>query len=1073
MSHTRDSGSAPLNAVDVVTADESTGRDDSADRDAYAMELPEYVMDEGGHAASPVPLTTLARQVDLARGSPRISAPQKIQLHELAAENATLKARLKSTTTELKQTRDLYSRSLARGKVDPTSNAAHQMQVLSVLEPGHAALHAAQARSASAPRYRKENAAQTMPLRGLKPLSKVWKAPASAAEIATLTGVAAGTQTSIGGRDCIVMSGEEASGLRYGAALTAGMGATSHADEVRRLKAEVLRSHAECASLQHAVQVMRRSMETGDTASQRSASRGRSEPSGTDPAALFGPETADAIPNAAAADGVELARDSHLTAMDRIAMLNEALKQANGRISDLEKDLSGERVKLAEALHEDVAGAPSPFKAGKRRVLGSDDDEGPKLTLNKGTLTEPAQIEVALPSGKSPVTGGAAGGSHATALEQALTLTRAQLSSALDEVASLRQQVDEAHAELSQRKAGGGINVRSIAVMADTGADFAAMFRAHGLQMDESTVESLLHARLHREEMLRDQRRDDAAHVARSHTVTVHELQANLETARNELVDAHRTIDELRYALDLEKRERFNPHALLSHYAEGGGFTGGDHGAAAGPGSQDSSMKQASAEIAFVCDTLAATKSEAESLAQELQQAVLERDAALASFKELKARSEDVLRNCHAITESARADADQAVTQLTTMVRQKDNDIFSLRGQTAALNRDLDKMTRARDTVAKEAETFKQRVATVQMAMSKLREDANAQAVQLRELRAQQAAHASSMSVATTTPRSAVPTPRGFGRSPLNKPAASPIRRSTGRSASAEGTTSIQALQAALDARDNERSSVSRLTTFGGNNQAPHSPVVPDGVPRAEGAAATPEKKGRGRAAAADSGMPSEELQAEYEELRTCFLALAAMTPAAQTAREVTTALTNAFQTQREHTTALETELRKRTTMLQALKKDLTAAKVKIEEMERANSQVQLLESKLTVATKQAEKTKKALSTARDDKATVEADTEAKVRSLEAELEETRDALMTTRQELLEGRSLMMNLIGDDDDVIKSVARSDGGDTDTPDVPASQPSRSTSHSSRLPGPPAVSNAPPHPMGDLAKLDGER
>jgi len=202
------------------------------------------------------------------------------------------------------------------------------------------------------------------------------------------------------------------------------------------------------------------------------------------------------------------------------------------------------------------------------------------------------------------------------------------------------------------------------------------------------------------------------------------------------------------------------------------------------------------------------------------------------------------------------------------------------------------------------------------------------------------------------------------------------------------------------------------------------------------------------------------------------------MTPAAQTAREVTTALTNAFQTQREHTTALESELRKRTTILQSLKKELSVARAKMEEMERANAQVQLLESKLTVATKQSEKAKRSLVQTREDKAASESDWGARVKALETELEETRDALAATRQELLEGRSLMMNLIGDDEEAVKSVVRSEFDDRDgTPDVPGSKkdtsiPSRSTSHNSRIPGPPAVSHAPPHPFGDLAMLDSE-
>ena len=105
-------------------------------------------------------------------------------------------------------------------------------------------------------------------------------------------------------------------------------------EEVRKLKQEILRSHAENASLQHAVHQLRRAAMLSPLPQQGSS------------ASPDGPKSTPT--RGTTAENLDLVEVSHLQAMDKIEMLSEALKQSNEKLSYKEYETETLKAQLDE-----------------------------------------------------------------------------------------------------------------------------------------------------------------------------------------------------------------------------------------------------------------------------------------------------------------------------------------------------------------------------------------------------------------------------------------------------------------------------------------------------------------------------------------------------------------------------------------------------------------------------------------------------------------------------------------------------------------------------------------------------
>lgn len=849
----------------------------------------------------------------------------RVQVHELVAENASLKARLNATLEELRTTKDICMRNY---------------------KPRRAATSRGDGSSANS----------TI-------MSFALYADASSQTRTREAHADASVQTVVGD-------------------------SFDSTEEVRRLKAEVLRSHAEVASLQQALNVVRRS--AGSASPTRGALSGETH-SQRSPSASGSPRH---HLTATAAEEADLA---HEQTMNRINMLTEALKAAHNTIAEREQEIASLKV-AASATTVGGIGSGSLRGAGQAGAGGA-------LFLNKGTGTDDPILDLDIPL--SPRDRDAVGSGqkseHAAALQSALDVTRLQLRQALEELAETRAASASsiAMSPVRERRV-----QHDVAVNVDTLYPFERLFRLYKRPFTPEGVEAALReadsatqraAVLQSELALQGQlsAAGGGAVTTSGSAAPINghgELQRELDTTRRDLMEAHERIDELEYAIELERKERARHSAFMGTDAN----------------------KQAAAEIAFLCDTLAATRTEMERLSARLETAEIERDAAVASFHDLRTRSEDMLRGCQAITESARVDADSSIQQMVHATRQQNHEVNLLRGQLAALNRQLDEAKKRRDAAEKEATATKLKLTQMRDSVARLREDYNTQAVALREARA--AAASAGGNVFALNAASAASASAALSQLP---PSASPIREGShgasagGRSASAD-PTSLQALEAALgqgedpaDTSASARAAGSRATAGGAITLRAPSANSSNTVARTPHRAASPAPR-RAKSGADDGGI---DYRGEYEELHGCFLLLAPMVPGAVTAREVTQGICAGLEKLNERIKAFEVEVRKRTTQVQTLKKDLAAAQELISSLDKKTAHMAVVEKKLEHKEKQAERARRMLTATKSEAEKSLQEVSFEKETLAVELERTKEALALARRELAEGRELMMSLI--------------------------------------------------------------
>ena len=250
-------------------------------------------------------------------------------------------------------------------------------------------------------------------------------------------------------------------------------------------------------------------------------------------------------------------------------------------------------------------------------------------------------------------------------------------------------------------------------------------------------------------------------------------LREELDACQSELVAAHERIDELSFALELEQRHvaqlRFN-QVTSSNNAD--------------VLINSEAAKQAAEEIAFLCDTLAATREEADRLEKSLQTARLERDAALAAFSELKQRSEEVLFGCHEISETARIDADSSIQVVMMHLKAKEKDLHLLRNQYAQHKIVFEDLKKVKIGLEKELIETKTKNLSLKEMVTKLQEEHRRSTVTIADLRARvtslKSSQAQQQQQATATGESDITTDGDGNQRGVNRrasPASSTNRR--------------------------------------------------------------------------------------------------------------------------------------------------------------------------------------------------------------------------------------------------------------------------------------------------------
>eukprot|EP00742_Colponemidia_sp_Colp-10_P016074 GILJ01018393.1.p1 GENE.GILJ01018393.1~~GILJ01018393.1.p1 ORF type:complete len:643 (+),score=94.85 GILJ01018393.1:196-1929(+) len=200
--------------------------------------------------------------------------------------------------------------------------------------------------------------------------------------------------------------------------------------------------------------------------------------------------------------------------------------------------------------------------------------------------------------------------------------------------------------------------------------------------------------------------------------------KSTLQATRGELITAHEHIEELEFALELERREK--QRAL--DYAT----SSGRDGSVIAPGE---AARQASHEIAFLCDTLSATKIENEVLHERLQCSERERITAIQTLTTLKKRSTDMVKGCQEITEAAKMETEAAMISLLGQVHQKASETSQVRGLLAHAKRSNEDLQGKLDETDKELSQTKAKLFILRDSTAKLREEFNLVTVQLRQLK--------------------------------------------------------------------------------------------------------------------------------------------------------------------------------------------------------------------------------------------------------------------------------------------------------------------------------------------------
>eukprot|EP00758_Cryptobia_borreli_P007444 Tbor_TRINITY_DN5299_c0_g1::TRINITY_DN5299_c0_g1_i1::g.16473::m.16473 len=176
-------------------------------------------------------------------------------------------------------------------------------------------------------------------------------------------------------------------------------------------------------------------------------------------------------------------------------------------------------------------------------------------------------------------------------------------------------------------------------------------------------------------------------------------MEYSLQSARAELMCAHATIEELKFSLQLERKEKQNLRDQLQ--------VKGDKNTSA------ASKLGERQELASLHDTLNASRTENTHLQEKLATTEWERQKAVESFTAVKHRSGEILKGCQEITQATSMDANATVTKLLKQLHRKSHDIDIMRNTLLDSQNQLELMKKSNAVLTREAKESKSRLVVV------------------------------------------------------------------------------------------------------------------------------------------------------------------------------------------------------------------------------------------------------------------------------------------------------------------------------------------------------------------------
>lgn len=391
----------------------------------------------------------------------------------------------------------------------------------------------------------------------------------------------------------------------------------------------------------------------------------------------------------------------------------------------------------------------------------------------------------------------------------------------------------------------------------------------------------------------------------------------------------------------------------------------------AGAGSNVAANQSAARDIAVLCDTVHASKAEIDNLRNQLKEVTRERNMAVSDFRQLQDHFRAALVTSEQMIDAQQDSSAEGIRKLTQRLQQQESEAIALRAEASSDRREIDKLKKARDAALRDVQILRERTTQMQTALAQLRTEHMAQAHELRALKS--------------------------GASPAAAATADARKRGSSAGASRRTTPATAGGAAAGGAAAGAAVTLSSAAANGGASRNV-------GVTRGSSGAMRHSSQ--------------SELEAQYEELRTCFLDLAALVPGdLQTARQVAQCVVKEFRALQARVAHLEKDLKKRMANMEQAKKSVEDARTRQLQAEQRSRTMQTQAKRAVHGKKVAEEAARAFDSKVDTMDASREELAAKVETLESELEATREALVSTRHEVELGRKMMLQLINDDSEL--------------------------------------------------------
>lgn len=886
-----------------------------------------------GHASahrSPHYSTSLS-QVDQALL--QLPPSERAHVNHLLADNGTLRARVKALTQELNDARDIFSRRgkmfLSRLSASDTTKGVQTRDVRGLAPLRVAKKHGGSIEDLDGPA--KECQTDESYLEAMAPFVAASQGEALAqlerlqAEKEQRRAARKEGKTTVDAANTRTTPDGSSSPkpTSVGSPAPGGISDDAAPNQVLMLKAEIMKLKAEGASLRHSIELLR----------------------------------------AGGATNQPQVQAAHSSTMQRVDELYRALIESIAKVSAAEAQLS----EIKAQNHQSPSSASPIRRAGGAAPAPSQVMNRP-VQYSKGSGTDRVldmHVSSIPPPPHEAPSGATATSDYVQNIERALESTRAQLKAALQQLEEQARSGDSSISDrisvVSDRVL--GADRRSVAT--STGASVAAriedLFGRYGTPFAPEVVEDLLKnkdapLRVIELQQAAQQRSIDAGATTAMSTA----LATEVDALRNELLASHVAMDEMQYSLDLERRT--------------------------GPAATERSSTSAAKDIAVLCDVVHASKSEIERLRDQVKEITKERNMAVNDFKQLQEHFRSALHTSERLVESQQDASDEASRRLVNQLRDKDNEIISLRAEISTLTRDIDKVKKHKEASQKDVLILRERTAQLQGSLVQLRSENTSQAQEIRQLRAH---HNNGLVGASNNSNN-------------NNSASRAAQQQQQQQSTNKGATSRRATTPVSGSGRN------------GGKAAPDSARTQQ-----------QQQQRHPQIASNHSFGSTSELEAQYEELRSCFLDLASLvTGDLQTARQVSEKVIKEFRALQSRVAHLEKDLRKRMATMESARFAVEEAKTKQLAAEQKARTLQSATKRATHNKKVAEDAAKQFDDKFDVMQASREELATKVEVLEAELEATRDALIATRNEVEVGRKLMLQLISDDESEMGNLVAS-------------------------------------------------